>query len=64
VNVGWKRFVSLISRKHPFPTIRQAIVKMDTSILTVGNAISLLKLLPTEDEVIVITFVMSSNSNI
>lgn len=47
-NVG----ILLTTIKHSFSTIREAIITGDSAILPVSSAISLLKLLPTDDEVL------------
>ena len=43
--------ILLTSIRATYPDIRRAIVSQDSGVLSVGNAISLIKLLPTEDEV-------------
>jgi hypothetical protein len=43
--------ILLTSIRAPYSEIRRAIVSQDSEVLSVGNAISLIKLLPTEDEV-------------
>lgn len=44
--------ILLTAIRAPFAEIKQSIVSMTNFVLSVGNAISLIKLLPTEDEVI------------
>lgn len=51
--------ILLTAIRAPFHEIRKCLISMDSSVLSVGNAISLIKLLPTEEEVLYFLFYSS-----